>query len=52
MCSILLIILFIELLDLIKQLKSPIIENQNYFAPSFDHSVGDPIENDIQISPK
>ncbi|KXN71668.1 P-loop containing nucleoside triphosphate hydrolase protein [Conidiobolus coronatus NRRL 28638] len=40
-----------KLLDLIKKLKSPIIENKNYFAPSFDHSVGDPIENDIQISP-
>jgi pantothenate kinase len=39
-------------LDLVKKLRQPICpETQTLYAPSFDHAIKDPVENDIAIAP-
>jgi pantothenate kinase len=39
-------------LDLVHKLREPLLpESTTIYAPSFDHSVKDPIENDIPIAP-
>lgn len=38
-------------LSLIKRLREPIIEGEIIYAPSFSHSLKDPVENDIPIPP-
>lgn len=39
-------------LSLIKELRKPLCpETQTLFAPSFDHAVKDPVEDDIAIAP-
>ncbi|KAF2846270.1 P-loop containing nucleoside triphosphate hydrolase protein [Plenodomus tracheiphilus IPT5] len=39
-------------LTLVKKLRQPLLpETQTLYAPSFDHSVKDPVENDIAIAP-
>ncbi|KAJ3328567.1 hypothetical protein HDU76_009721 [Blyttiomyces sp. JEL0837] len=39
------------LLNLVKKLQDPVESRNPIYAPSFDHSIGDPIENDICILP-
>ncbi len=39
-------------LSLVKKLRAPLCpETETLYAPSFDHSIKDPIENDIAIAP-
>ena len=39
-------------LSLVKKLREPICpETQTLYAPSFDHAIKDPVENDIAIAP-
>ncbi|EGV64921.1 hypothetical protein PSN45_005275 [Yamadazyma tenuis] len=39
-----------KFLQLVKSLKSPQLRDRDLYAPSFDHSIKDPVENDIKIS--
>lgn len=39
-------------LELVKELREPLLpESKTLYAPSFDHAVKDPVENDIPINP-
>lgn len=47
-----LLFIFTGLYQLVTSLRNPINHQKIIDAPSFDHAIGDPIENDIKIFPR